>query len=361
MSKLFSPYTIRETALRNRVVAGPMCMYSAQDGLADDYHLVHLGRFALGGFGMVMTEAVAVLPEGRISHGCLGLWDDAQIKPLARIANFLKSNGAVPAIQLSHAGRKAASRRPWRGEGTVTAADLAELGDAPWTTRAPSAIAHSGSYAEPTALDGPGIARISKAFSEAAQRAMKAGFEIVELHLAHGYLLNQFLSPIANQRTDDFGGSLANRMRLPLAIARRLRDVWPEKLPVFVRISATDNIPGGWNMGGSMQLAAELQSIGIDVVACSSGGFEGASRNAFTDNHVPYAASIKSSTGLGTMALGLVSQPEQAESILQSGSADLVAIAREALVDPNWPMHASLGLDGRADWPPQAAWALRDR
>jgi 2,4-dienoyl-CoA reductase-like NADH-dependent reductase (Old Yellow Enzyme family) len=206
---------------------GAMCQYSAVDGLADDYHLVHLGRFALGGFGMVMVEATAVTPEGRISHGDLGLWDDRHTGPLARIASFLKENGAVPAIQLAHAGRKGSTRRPWRGEGTVTAADLEDLGDEPSITVAPSALPHASHYAHPAALDQSGIERVQEAFAQAARRALMAGYEVAELHCGHGYLLNQFLSPVANKRTDAYGGSLDNRMRLPLQIARDLRLIWP--------------------------------------------------------------------------------------------------------------------------------------
>ncbi len=227
MSQLFSPLLLRGLTLRNRLVVSPICQYSAVDGLADDYQLVHLGRFALGGFGMVMVEATAVTPEGRISHGDLGLWDDCHIGPLARIASFLKENEAVPAIQLAHAGRKGSTRRPWRGEGTVIAADLEDLGDQPWTTVAPSALAHASHYAPPAALDESGIERVRDAFAQAARRALSAGFEVVELHCGHGYLLNQFLSPVANKRTDAYGGGLGNRMRLPLQIARDLRQIWP--------------------------------------------------------------------------------------------------------------------------------------
>jgi 2,4-dienoyl-CoA reductase-like NADH-dependent reductase (Old Yellow Enzyme family) len=358
MSFLFSPLRLRGVTLKNRVVLGPMCVYSARDGQADDYHLVHLGRFALGGFGVVMTEAVAVSPEGRISHGCLGLWNDEQAESLSRICRFLTEHGAVPAIQLSHAGRKGSSRRPWRGEGTVTKADFAELGDAPWSTVAPSAVEHSGIYARPSELDLAGMARIADDFRRAARRALEAGFKIIEVHLAHGYLLNQFLSPIANKRQDHYGGGREKRMRWPLQIVAGIRESWPGELPVFVRISASDNIAGGWDVSDSVCLALQLKAIGVDVIVCSSGGFHGARGNAFTENHLPYAKLIRREAGIATMAAGGIVEPRDAEAILDSNSADLVALARRAMTEPHWPMTAAAALDGKANWPPQVAWAL---
>jgi 2,4-dienoyl-CoA reductase-like NADH-dependent reductase (Old Yellow Enzyme family) len=363
--QLFSPLELRGLPLKNRLVVAPMCQYSAVDGVADDFHLVHLGRFALGGFGMIMIEATAVTSEGRISHGDIGLFDDKHIEPLARIARFLKTHGSVAAIQLSHAGRKGSTRRPWRGEGTVGPADLEELGDAPWTTLAPSALAHANDYAAPEPLDDGGIARIRASFSDAARRALSAGFEVVEVHCAHGYLLNQFLSPVANNRTDAFGGSLENRMRLPLQIVQDVRQIWPEEWPVFVRVSATDHIAGGWTVDDTIAFARDLQKRGVDVVDCSSGGFDGAALNAFTDYHVPYAARVARATGVRTMAAGLISNPQQAEAVVAEQQVDLVGLAREALIDPNWPVHAAMRLEGRTHsatrWPHQAAWALQDR
>jgi 2,4-dienoyl-CoA reductase-like NADH-dependent reductase (Old Yellow Enzyme family) len=339
-----------------------MCQYSAVDGLADDYHLVHLGRFALGGFGMVMVEATAVTPEGRISHGDLGLWDDSHIAPLARIASFLKENGAAPAIQLTHAGRKGSTRRPWRGEGTVIAADLEDLGDEAWTTIAPSALPHASHYAHPAALDESGIERVQDAFAQAARRALTAGFEVAELHCGHGYLLNQFLSPVANKRTDAYGGSLDNRMRLPLQIARDLRLIWPADRPVLVRVSATDHIKGGWTLDDSLVLAAELKASGIDMIDCSSGGFDGAAQNAFSAYHVPFAESIAQAAGIRTMAAGLIRAPHQAEAAVRDHCVDLVGLARGALTDPNWPLRAYMELKGAAGepppWPKQLGWAM---
>ncbi|MEZ5830175.1 MAG: NADH:flavin oxidoreductase/NADH oxidase [Dongiaceae bacterium] len=339
--KLFSPLQLRAVTLKNRIVFAPVCQYAAVDGLADDYQLVHLGRFALGGFGMVMVEATAVTPDGRISHGDLGLWHDGQIEPLRRVAAFLKKHGAVPAIQLSHAGRKASTRRPWRGEGTVTAEDLAEHGDAPWTTSAPSALAHSDQHAAPIALDRVGIDLVRSAFVDAARRAMQAGFEIIELHCAHGYLLNQFLSPVANRRLDRYGGSRENRMRFPLEIVEAMRAAWPADYPLFVRVSATDHIPDGWTIDDTVALAAELKSRGVDVIDCSSGGFTGAAHNALSDYHVPYAERVAVETGARTMAAGLIASPEQAESIVAGGKVELVGLARHALSNPNWPLQAS--------------------
>lgn len=365
MSQLFSPLQLRGVTVKNRLVLAPLCQYSASDGIAGDYHLVHFGRFALGGFGMVMVEATAVTPEGRISHGDLGLWADRQIEPLARIARFLREHGAVPAIQLSHAGRKASTRRPWRGAGTVIAADRDELGDAPWPTVAPSALAHADGYAQPSALDDSGIGHIRTAFADAARRALSAGFEIVELHCAHGYLLHQFLSPIANRRADALGGNIKNRMRLPLLITEDLRRIWPDQQPVFVRVSASDHIQGGWTMDDTIIFAKELKALDIDVVDCSSGGFDGAAFNAFSDYHVPYAERLAQETGTRTMAAGLVVSPEQAEKVVSEQRVDLVGLARAALLDPNWPLHAGLKLEGpvfaAAAWPKQDGWALRDR
>jgi 2,4-dienoyl-CoA reductase-like NADH-dependent reductase (Old Yellow Enzyme family) len=315
--------------------------------MADDYQLVHLGRFALGGFGTVMVEATAVAEEGRISHGDLGLWHDRHIEPLTRIATFLRRHGAVPAIQLSHAGRKASTRRPWRGEGTVTEADEKELGDAPWTTVAPSALRQSSLHTTPLALDEPGIERIRQAFSTAVRRAVVAGFDIVELHFAHGYLLNQFLSPVANTRDDAFGGSRENRMRLALQIVEDARTSWPDDKPLFVRVSATDHVPWGWTIEDTVAFAIELKRRGVDVVDCSSGGFAEASLNALSDYHVPYADRVGRETGVLTMAAGRIESPERAEAVVAGEKVALVGIARAALADPNWPLKAAAVLARR--------------
>jgi 2,4-dienoyl-CoA reductase-like NADH-dependent reductase (Old Yellow Enzyme family) len=362
MSSLFSELRLRGLTLQNRLVAAPMCQYSAVDGIASDYHLVQHGRFSLGGFGTVMIEATAVTPEGRISHGDLGLWDDRQIAPLQGIASFLEEHGTVPAIQLSHAGRKAATRRPWRGDGLVTKIDLEELGDAPWTTAAPSAEPHATDYPVPTALGEPEIERLVLAFGDAAERALRAGFKIVEVHCAHGYLLNQFLSPVANKRDDQYGGNLDNRMRFPLEVVAEVRRRWPQNLPVFVRISATDHIDGGWTPDDSLLLAEELKRRGVDLIDCSSGGFAGARQNALTASHIPYAAQIAKQVPIPTMTAGLIRSPRQAVAAVEEHGIALVGLAREALLDPNLPLRYSGVLEGqevsRKRWPKEAAWAL---
>lgn len=359
----FEPLTLRGLRLRNRLVVSPMCQYSADDGMANDYHLVHLGRFALGGFAAVIVEATAVTPEGRISHGDMGIWSDAHIEPLARIARFLRAYDAAPGIQLAHAGRKGSTRRPWRGAGTVVAADAEELGDLPWRTVAPSALAHADNYASPDELDLEGIATIRAAFTAAARRALAAGFEIVEVHAAHGYLLNEFLSPVANKRNDRYGGSLENRMRLALEIAADVRAIWPADKPVFVRISSTDNIEGGWTIDDSVVLARELKALGVDLVDCSSGGFAGAAFNPVPHYQAPYAEAVRRRAEIPTMAVGMIVDAEAAQSIVTSGQADLVALARSALNDPNWPLHAMKALAGDdarfAAWPKQAGYAVR--
>jgi 2,4-dienoyl-CoA reductase-like NADH-dependent reductase (Old Yellow Enzyme family) len=365
MSALFSPFRIRGLTLKNRVVVSPMCQYSAEDGMANDYHLVHLGRFALGGFGTVMVEATAVTPEGRVSHGDMGIWSDAHVEPLARIARFLKAEGAAPAIQLAHAGRKGSARRPWRGAGTVIEADAAELGDEPWLTVAPSALPHADNFAAPAELDLEGIAHIRAAFGDAARRAAAAGFDIIELHSAHGYLLNQFLSPVANKRTDQYGGSRDNRMRLALEIAGDLRAIWPTDKPVFVRVSATDAIEGGWTIEDTVAFAVELKKIGIDLIDCSSGGFAGAAFNPKPHYQVPHAEAVRRGADISTMAVGLIFDPEAAEQVISDGKADLIALAREALNDPNWPLHAMRKLATASDpytaWPKQSGYAIRAR
>lgn len=364
MSQLFSPYTLRGLTLRNRTVVAPMCQYSAQHGVANDWHLVHLGRFALGGFGLVIFEATGVTPEGRISYGDLGLWDDEQIRPLSRIVDFLHREGAAAGIQLAHAGRKASTPIPWRNGFDETAAEKAELAFEAWTPVAPSALIHADKpgFTAPDALDEAGIAAVTTAFADAARRAERAGFEVVEIHAAHGYLLNQFLSPIANRRTDRYGGSLENRMRLVLEVAEAVRAAWPEDKPLFVRISAVDGSDGGWTIADSIALAGELKARGVDAMHCSSGGFDGYGLKPGPHYQVPLARAVRSG-GLPTIAVGLIDDPAAAEAILTRGDADLIALARGALEDPNWPIHAHHVLDG-ADyelWPKQARARIRDK
>lgn len=368
MSLLFSPLALRGLTLRNRTVVSPMCQYSARHGLANDWHMVQLGRFAVGGFGLVFAEATAVTPEGRISYGDLGLWEDAQIEPLARIVRFIKGQGAAAGIQLAHAGRKAATPIAWRGSFNETEAEKAEFAYETWVPVAPSPIAHSVTnkdYQVPHELSVGEIAALVEAFAEAARRADRAGFDVVEIHGAHGYLVNQFLSPIANRRTDAYGGSLDNRMRFALEVAEAARKAWPSEKPLLMRLSVTDGSPDGWTVDDSVALAGRLKAIGIDAIDCSSGGFEGYALKPGPLYQVPLAKAVRAA-GLPTMAVGLVQTAEEAETILAEGSADLVALARGALDDPNWPLHAHHALDGHGEevyalWPAQARNRIRDR
>ena len=375
---LFRPLSLRGVPLRNRIVISPMCQYSAVDGLASDWHLVHLGRFALGGAGAVFVEATAVHRDGRITHGDLGLWSDSQIPPLRRIARFLAEHGAVPAIQLAHAGRKASMQRPWHGNGPIGDTDRARGEDA-WPVVAPSALPMDEGWLVPHELSPAEMAALREAWRQAAVRALESGFEIVELHAAHGYLLHEFLSPLSNRRGDAYGGDRAGRMRFPLEVAETLRAVWPQDRPVFVRVSAVDGIEGGWTLGDTVEFARELKARGVDLVDGSSGGLAGSATAARVPRgpgfQVPFAERIRREAELMTMAVGLIVEPQQAENILKTGQADLVAIGREALFDPNWPAHAELALgasrDPFASWPVQhgwwlerrerALWALRDK
>jgi 2,4-dienoyl-CoA reductase-like NADH-dependent reductase (Old Yellow Enzyme family) len=366
MSQLFSPYTLRGVTFRNRTVVAPMCQYSSQHGLANDWHFVHLGRFALGGFGLVILEATGVTPEGRISYGDLGLWNDEQIAPLAHIAKFLKSEGASAGIQLGHAGRKAATPIWWRGSFNETEAEKAEYAYETWVPVAPSAERHSDSpnFQTPAALDKAGIDRIVQGFADAARRAHAAGFDTIEIHGAHGYLINQFLSPIANHRTDAYGGSRENRMRFALEVTEATRAAWPADKPLLIRISVTDGSPGGWGVEDSVVLARELKARGVDMIHCSSGGFDGYALKAAPLYQVQLSRAVREA-GIPTMAVGLIDSPADAERILSDGDADMVAFARTALEDPNWPVHARHVLEGGGDayqlWPKQARNRIRDR
>lgn len=345
-----------------------MCQYSAKGGYANDWHFAHLARFAMGGFGTVMVEATAVSPEGRISYGDLGLWEDGQIDNLARIAAFLKSQGAVAAIQLAHAGRKASSVIWWRGTFNETEAEKPEVGFEEWQPVSPSAILHStgkSGHKMPRELTLDDMAAIKQAFVDAALRSLKAGFDVIEIHMAHGYLLNQFLSPLANLRTDQYGGSRENRMKFPLAVVEAIRAVWPHDKPLFGRISATDGIDGGWTLDDSVVLARKLRELGMDMLTCSAGGQEGASFNAEPGYMVSYARHVREGSGMPTVAVGLLTEPAQAEAIIAGGDADMVAIAREALDDPNWAHHARMSLGGvedpYAEWPVQEGFAVRNK
>ncbi len=363
MSQLLSSTQIRDLTLRNRLVVSPMCQYSAVHGVANDWHFAHLSRFALGGFGTVMVEATGVAPDGRITYGCLGLWDDAQIAPLAQIARFLKSQGAAAAIQIGHAGRKASTPLWWRGAFNETEAEKPLVGFESWQPVGPSPIAHMDhpDFQTPRELTLAEVQALPSKFAEALSRADRAGFDIVEIHGAHGYLISQFLSPVSNHRTDAYGGSRLNRMRLLLEIIEASRAVWPAGKPLFLRISVQDGLHGGWNVEDSQALAVEATARGVDVIDCSSGGFAGATIRPAPGYQVPLAKALKQ-TGARTMAVGLITTAEQAEAVLTSGAADLVALGRTALDQPNFPVHAARALGDSADfWPKQSGFAVRLR
>lgn len=345
---LFSPIKLRELTISNRVFMSPMCQYSAVDGLANDWHLVHLGTRAVGGAGLVMTEASAVSPEGRISLGDTGIWNEAQADAWQHVTQFIKNHGSVAAIQIAHAGRKAATDLPWRG-----GRPLSDAQDG-WQPVAPSAIAFDDGYRVPEVLSVAELARIESAFAEAAARAARAGFDVVEIHMAHGYLLHEFLSPLSNRRTDAYGGSLEGRMRFPVAVARAVRAAWPEHLPLFVRISATDWVPGAWDLPDAIRLARELKAVGVDLVDCSSGGSSASAKvPAAPGYQVPFAASLRSEAGLATGAVGLITSARQAEDILVQSQADAILIGRELLRNPYWPLTAARELGATIVWPPQ--------
>lgn len=364
---LFQPLRLRGVELPNRVVISPMCQYSAVDGVANDWHFAHLARFALGGAGLVFTEATAVQRDGRITHGDLGIWSDAHVEPLRRITAFLKSQGSVPGMQLGHAGRKASMQRPWHGNGPLDASDRAR-GEDVWTVVAPSAIAMDQGWLVPREMTLDDIAELRRSFRDAAHRAHEAGFEVIELHGAHGYLLHEFLSPLSNSRSDAYGGSFDNRIRLALELAADLRAAWPAEKPLFFRVSSVDGVEGGWTIEDSVSLARRLKSLGVDVVDCSSGGLLGSATaarvNRYPGFQVPYAAQIRREASIPTMAVGLILDGVQAEAVLASGEADLIAVGREALNDPNWALHAreSLAADPEfAAWPVQSGWWLDKR
>jgi 2,4-dienoyl-CoA reductase-like NADH-dependent reductase (Old Yellow Enzyme family) len=346
---LFSPLQIGSLTLSNRIAVSPMCEYSCEDGFANDWHLVHLGSRAVGGAALVFTEATAVTPEGRISPQDLGLWKDEHIAPLARITAFLHSQGAYAGIQLAHAGRKASTYRPWSGEGVVTP----ENGG--WTNVvAPSALPFAPNYPMPHELDHAGIAEIRSAFREAAIRANRAGFDVIEIHSAHGYLLHEFLSPISNHRRDEYGGSFENRVRLLLEVAGAIREVWPRERPLFVRISATDYTEGGWDLPQSVRLAALLRDRGVDLIDVSSGGnVAGAAIPVGPGYQTPFSEAIRAQTGILTGTVGMITDPAQAAHVVRTGQADLVILAREFLRDPYWPLHAAAALGETASWPSQ--------
>jgi 2,4-dienoyl-CoA reductase-like NADH-dependent reductase (Old Yellow Enzyme family) len=352
---LFDTLEIRAATLRNRIVVSPMCEYSSTDGFANDWHLVHLGSRAVGGASLVFTEASAVSPEGRISPQDLGIYKDAHIENLARITRFICGQGAIPGIQIAHAGRKGSTLRPWDGSGAIPESKGG------WTPVAPSAIAFADGYATPVALDVSGIRAVVKAFADAARRACQAGFGVVEIHAAHGYLLHEFLSPLSNHRADSYGGSFENRTRLVCEVISAVRRVWPESAPLFLRISATDWIEGGWDLDQSIRLAEMVGPLGVDLIDCSSGGLAAGAKIPIRAGYqVPFADEIRRKTGILTGAVGLISTAAQADAILREGKADIVLLAREFLRQPYWPLHVAHEFGFPISWPAQYLRAAPD-
>jgi 2,4-dienoyl-CoA reductase-like NADH-dependent reductase (Old Yellow Enzyme family) len=338
---LFSPLEIRGVKFRNRIGVSPMCQYSCEDGFANDWHFVHLGSRAVGGAGMVMVEASAVEARGRISAEDMGIWKDEHIAPLARIAEFMKAHGAVAGIQLAHAGRKASTAQPWKGGKTVSV----EAGG--WTPSAPSAVPFYETDAPPAELTRDEIHEITAAFADAAVRSLKAGFNLVEIHGAHGYLMHEFLSPLSNKRTDEYGGSYENRTRFAIETVAAIRAVWPENLPLFLRLSCTDWVEGGWTIEDSVELARRVNPMGVDLIDCSSGAMvPGVKIPAAPGFQVPFAEQIRREAGIPTAAVGMITEPAQADAIIQTGEADLVLMARQFLSDPYWPVRAAKALGG---------------
>lgn len=364
---LLQPVTIRGVTLKNRVVVSPMSMYSARDGVCDDFHLVHLGRFALGGAGLVMMEATAVEERGRGTPGCAGLWSDAHLPPLRRITSFLAAAGSVAGIQLGHSGPKAATQRPWHGGAPLGADDLAR-GESPWDLVSSSEQPFDEGWQPSTALDPVAMDEVVDNFVAATQRADDAGFNVLELHCAHGYLLHAFLSPLLNRRSDEYGGSLENRMRFPLRVAQAVRQAWPEDKPMFVRVSAIDGVDVGWSINDTVGFALRLKALGINAIACSSGGPKLERGQALAARapgfQVPFASRVRADAAIASIAVGLIRSAQHAEEILQAGDADLIALGRELLVNPNWTLQAALELEGDKAWrrwPEQFGWWLERR
>jgi len=348
MAKLFTPLTIKSVTFKNRIVVSPMCEYSSADGFANEWHLVHLGSRAVGGAGLIITEATAVSPEGRISPDDLGIWKNAHLDKLKAIVSFIHKHGAVAGIQLAHAGRKASYPSPWKGTKQLSK----ENGG--WQTVSASAVSFHEEDILPEALTADGIKKVIEDFKAAAQRALTAGFKLIEIHAAHGYLINQFLSPLSNKRTDEYGGSFENRIRFLTELIKGIQSVWPTELPLFARISATDWTEGGWNENDSVQLAAVLKKMEIDLIDCSTAGIiPGVKIPVETGYQVRFAAQIKKETGILTGAVGMINDAKQAEEILATEKADLIVMAREMLRDPYFPLHAAKQLGAEVEWPVQ--------
>jgi len=357
VADLFTPLTFRGVTLRNRVAVSPMCQYSSHEGLASDWHLVHLGSRAVGGAGLVMVEATAITRDGRISPGDMGIWGDEHVPPLARIAAFVASQGSVPAIQLAHAGRKASCDVPWNG-----GASLKTPENGGWTVIGPSPLPFNPGDPVPVALDLSAIDSVVDSFEAAAKRAIDAGFQVLEIHAAHGYLLHEFLSPLCNQRTDEYGGSLENRMRLLLRVAKSLRAVMPASMPLFVRISATDWVDGGWEASQSVALSARLKELGVDLIDVSSGAAVPDAKIPVAKGfQVPFARKIREEAGIATGAVGLITEATQANEIITGGDADLVLIGREMLREPYWAIKAAQTLGAEPPWPIPYGYAVKRR
>ena len=348
MSQLFTPIQLRSLNIKNRVFVSPMCQYSAVEGVAQDWHLVHLGGFAKGGAGLVMAEATAVSPEGRISPDDLGIWSDKHAEALKPVVKFLHSQSAVSAIQLAHAGRKAGTASPWKGGKPVP------VENGGWIPVGPTAVAYKAGYHTPKEMTEADLQKVENDFVQATHRARAAGFQVVEVHMAHGYLFHEFLSPLSNHRKDAYGGSLENRMRFPLRVFEKVRALWPQDLPVFVRISATDWVEGGWDIRQSVQFSAELKKRGADLIDVSTGGLSPDQKiEAKPLFQVPFADEIRKQVQIPTGAVGLITEADEAEGILKSGKADAIFIAREFLRDPHWPLRAAQQLKAKIQWPVQ--------
>jgi 2,4-dienoyl-CoA reductase-like NADH-dependent reductase (Old Yellow Enzyme family) len=354
MSKLFSPLTLRGIEFKNRIFVSPMCQYSSTDGMPVDWHLVHLGSRAVGGAALVMVEATGVSPEGRISPDDSGIWKDKHADAFAPIARFILGQRSVPGIQLAHAGRKASTDAPWRGGGPLGPRERG------WQPLAPSAIPFAEGFPMPREMTVKDIDTVVDQFSDSARRSLAAGFQVAEIHSAHGYLLHEFLSPLSNLRRDEYGGSLENRMRFPLRVARAVREVWPEHLPVFVRISATDWVEGGWDLAQSVQYSRRLKELGIDLIDCSAGYLvHGVHIPEGPGYLTPFAAAIRREVDIATGTVGFITDPAQAEQIVVTEIADAVFLARQMLRDPYWPLHAARSLGVDLPWPVQYARAVR--
>ena len=367
IAPLFQPYAIRGLTLRNRIVVSPMATYSAVNGHATDWHVQHIGKLAAGGAGLVFVEQSSVNVQGRITHGCLGLWDDSQIAGHRRLTDVIRSLGAASAIQIAHSGRKGSSQRPWEGGGPLGDAEAAR-GEGPWAACAPSAIAFDSDWPAPDEMTLADIEAVVEDYRAAFIRAREAGYDVCELHCAHGYLMHSFLSPLGNQRSDDYGGARENRMRLPLRIAAIMRDVWPDDLPCFVRISSVDGVGVGWSLDDSIAYAKALKAVGIDVIDCSSGGFKLPRDNNLVARtpgfQLPFSEAIRQQADILTMGVGLIREAEPAALVLEEGKADLVALGRELLWNPNWPAQVAaehaVG-PGWALWPEQYGWWIKRR